>query len=165
MASDSLSGCGKHSWGDMVHLVSKGSPPLPPPHPSPAPHPLFVLQKCAAVAGTPQTNYSSLHWDLWKNLGIGRDVFFIESEKFDPRNCDRQQSTKIAVEGKIFAFSFSKKSDLSLLSIECRVLDWCHAFERLVSVDAHFCFQLQKFLAHGVFCTGNGFIQGGCWGD
>ncbi len=43
------------------------------------------------------------------------------------------------LEGKIFAFGFSKKYDLSLLSIECRVFDRCRAFDRLVSVDAHLC--------------------------
>jgi hypothetical protein len=38
--------------------------------------------------------------DLWKSLGIGRDVFFnIETI---PRDPDRQRSTKIAVEGKIY---------------------------------------------------------------
>jgi hypothetical protein len=63
--------------------------------------------------------------------------FFIESEKFDPRYRYHQRSTKIAVEGKIFAFGFSKKYDLSLISIECRVSDRCRAFDRLVSVDAH----------------------------
>jgi hypothetical protein len=30
---------------------------------------------------------------------------------------------------KIFAFSFSKKYDLSLLSIEYRVFDQCHALD------------------------------------
>jgi hypothetical protein len=55
------------------------------------------------------------------------------------RNRDRQQWTKIAVEGKIFAFGFSKKDDLSLLSMECPVLDWGRAFDQLVSVDAHLC--------------------------
>jgi hypothetical protein len=67
---------------------------------------------------------------------MGCDVFFIKSENLIPRNRDRQRSTKIAVEGKIFAFVFSKKSDISFLSIECRVLDRCRAFDRLVSVDA-----------------------------
>jgi hypothetical protein len=43
----------------------------------------------------------------------------------------------IAVEGTIFAFSFSKKYDLSLILIEGRVLDRCQAFDRLASVDAH----------------------------
>ena len=37
----------------------------------------------------------------------------------------------------IFDFWFSNEYDLSLLSIKCRVLDWCRAFARLVSVDAH----------------------------
>ncbi len=41
------------------------------------------------------------------------------------------------VEGTIFAFNFSKKYDLSILSIEGRVLDQCRAFDQLVSVDAH----------------------------
>ncbi len=48
--------------------------------------------------------------------------------------------TKIAVEdveGTIFAFDFLKKYDLSLLSIEGRVLDQCREFDRLVSVNAH----------------------------
>jgi hypothetical protein len=45
--------------------------------------------------------------------------------------------TKIAVEGTIFALSFLKKYDLSLLLMEGRVLDRCWAFNRLVSVDAH----------------------------
>ncbi len=52
------------------------------------------------------------------------------------RNPDRQR--------KIFSFGFLKKSDLSLLSIECRVLDRCCAFDWLVSVDAHLCFQVTK---------------------
>jgi hypothetical protein len=43
----------------------------------------------------------------------------------------------IAVGGTIFAFGFSKKYDLSLLSIEGLVLDLCRAFDRLASVDAH----------------------------
>jgi hypothetical protein len=47
----------------------------------------------------------------------------------------------IAVEGTIFAFGFLKKYDLSLLSIEGRVLDRCRAFDRLASVDAHLCGQ------------------------
>ncbi len=45
----------------------------------------------------------------------------------------------IEVEGTIFAFGFSKKYDISLLSIECRVLDRCRAFDRLACVDAHLC--------------------------
>jgi hypothetical protein len=45
----------------------------------------------------------------------------------------------IEVEGTIFAFEFSKKYDLSLLSIEGRVLDRCRAFDRLASVDAQLC--------------------------
>jgi hypothetical protein len=83
---------------------------LPSPPPLPRPQPFLVLQKCAAITGTTQTNYSSLYWNLWKNRGIG----------------------------------FSKKFDLSLLSIECRVLDRFRAFDRLVSVDAHLCFQVTK---------------------
>jgi hypothetical protein len=55
--------------------------------------------------------------------------FFIESENLIPRNQYRQRWIKIVVEGKIFAFGFSKKYDLSLLSIESRVLDWCRAFD------------------------------------
>jgi hypothetical protein len=54
-----------------------------------------------------------------------------------PRHRDRQRTTTIAVEGTIFAFSFSKKSDISLLSIEDRVLDLCRAFDQLAIVDAH----------------------------
>ncbi len=46
-------------------------------------------------------------------------------------------STTIVVEGMIFASGFSKKYDLSLLSIKGRVLDWCRAFDRLASIDAH----------------------------
>jgi hypothetical protein len=41
----------------------------------------------------------------------------------------------------IFAFGFSKKYNISLLSIECRVLDWWREFERLACVDAHLWFQ------------------------
>jgi hypothetical protein len=37
----------------------------------------------------------------------------------------------------IFAFGLSKKYDLSLLSIEGRVLDRCRAFDPLACVDAH----------------------------
>jgi hypothetical protein len=65
--------------------------------------------------------------------------FSLKVKNSIPRNRDRQRWTKIAVEGKIFAFGFSKKFDLSLLSIECQVLDRCRAFDRLVSVDAHLC--------------------------
>ncbi len=54
-----------------------------------------------------------------------------------PRDRVCRRSTKIAVEGKIFAFGFLKKYDLSLLSIEGRVLDQCRSFDRLVSVYAH----------------------------
>ncbi len=63
--------------------------------------------------------------------------FLLKVKNSFPRNRYRQRSTKIAVEGKIFAFGFSKKYDLSLLSMECRVLDRCRAFDRLASVDAH----------------------------
>jgi hypothetical protein len=45
----------------------------------------------------------------------------------------------IVVEGTIFAFGFLKKYNLSLLSMEGRVLDRCRAFDRLVSVDSHLC--------------------------
>jgi len=41
----------------------------------------------------------------------------------------------IAVEGTMFAFGFSKKYDISLLSIECRVLDRCRAFDRVTCVN------------------------------
>ncbi len=44
--------------------------------------------------------------------------FYIESVKVDPQTSDQQRSTTIAVEGTIFAFGFSKKYDLSLLSNE-----------------------------------------------
>jgi hypothetical protein len=44
---------------------------------------------------------------------------------------------KIAVEGTIFSFSFTKKNDLSLLLIEGQVLDRCWALDQLVSVNAH----------------------------
>jgi hypothetical protein len=54
-----------------------------------------------------------------------------------PRNRVCQLSKTIEVEGTIFAISFSKKYDISLLSIECRVLDRCRAFDRLACVDAH----------------------------
>jgi hypothetical protein len=63
--------------------------------------------------------------------------FSLKVQNSIPRNRDRQQSTKLVVEGKIFAFGFSKKYDLSLLSVEGRVLDRCWAFDRLVSVNAH----------------------------
>ncbi len=68
-----------------------------------------------------------------------------------PRHRDRQRLTTIVVEGKIFilvhnfsfgtifAFGFSKKYDLSLLSLEGQVLDRCPAFNQLASVDAHLC--------------------------
>ncbi len=39
--------------------------------------------------------------------------------------------------GHDLCLQFSKKYGLSLLSIEGRVLDWCQAFDRLASVDAH----------------------------
>jgi hypothetical protein len=71
--------------------------------------------------------------DLWEGRGKRHNVFFIESEKFDPL----KSATKIVVEGTIFAFGFLKKYNLSLLSIEGRVLDRCRAFDRLVSVDTH----------------------------
>jgi hypothetical protein len=68
--------------------------------------------------------------DLWKSRGIGCDVFFsVKSVKVD-RDC--QRSTKIVVEGTIFAFGFLKKYNLSLLAIEGRELDQCQAFDRLV---------------------------------
>ena len=48
--------------------------------------------------------------DFWKSQGIGGDVFYIETIS---RHCDRQQSTKIGVEGKVFIlvhnFSFWSK--------------------------------------------------------
>jgi hypothetical protein len=47
-----------------------------------------------------------------------------------PRNRVRQRSKMMEVEGTIFAFSFLKKYDISLLLIECRVLDRCQAFDR-----------------------------------
>ncbi len=46
----------------------------------------------------------------------GTMIFFIESKNLIPRNRDCQRSTKIAVEGTIFAFGFLKKYDLSILS-------------------------------------------------
>jgi hypothetical protein len=64
--------------------------------------------------------------------------FSLKVKNFIPRNQDRQRSTKIAVEGKIFAFGFLKKYELSFLLIEGRALDQCQAFDQLVSVDAHF---------------------------
>ncbi len=70
-------------------------------------------------------------------VGVECTMFFFIVKNSIPRNRDRQRSTKIAVEGTIFAFGFSKKYDLSLLLIEGRVLDRCRAFDRLVSVDAH----------------------------
>jgi hypothetical protein len=72
-------------------------------------------------------------------------LFYIESVKGDPYNQDRQRSTKIAVEETIFAFGFSKKYDLSLLSIKGRVLGRCRAFDQLVSVDAHLCFYVARY--------------------
>jgi|LakMenEpi03Aug12_release.lakeMendotaPanAssembly.Ray.scaffolds.fasta_scaffold4550008_1 hypothetical protein len=42
-------------------------------------------------------------------------------------------------EDKDLCLRFFEKSDLSLLSIECQVLDRCRAFDRLVIVDAHLC--------------------------
>jgi hypothetical protein len=42
--------------------------------------------------------------DLWKSRGIGRNVFYIETIL---RDRDRQRSTKIAVEGKIYSISLS----------------------------------------------------------
>jgi hypothetical protein len=74
--------------------------------------------------------------------------FSLKVKNSIPRNRYCQRSTKIAVEGKIFAFGFWKKSDLSLLSIECQVLDRVCAFDRLVSVDAHLWYiQVQIFLS------------------
>jgi hypothetical protein len=44
-----------------------------------------------------------------------------------PRNRDRQLSTMTEVEGTIVAFSLKKKLYLSLLLIECQILDRCRA--------------------------------------
>jgi hypothetical protein len=44
-----------------------------------------------------------------------------------PRNRDRHLSTMIEVEGTISLPSVKKKIDLSLLLIECRILDRCRA--------------------------------------
>ncbi len=52
----------------------------------------------------------------------------------------------IEVEGTIFAIKFSKKYDLSLLSIEGWVLDRFRAFDRLTSVDAHLCLWYVPYL-------------------
>jgi hypothetical protein len=68
---------------------------------------------------------------------MGLDFFSLKVKNLIPRNRVRQRSKTIAVEGTIFAFGFSKKYDLSLLSIESRVLDRCRAFERLACVDAY----------------------------
>ncbi len=53
--------------------------------------------------------------------------FSLKVWKSIPRDRDRQRSTMIEVEGTIVAFSLKKKIDLSLLSIECRILDRCRA--------------------------------------
>ncbi len=74
-----------------------------------------------------------------KNRGIGLVFFSLKVKNSIPRNRVRQQSKTITVEATIFAFGFSKKYDISLLSIECRVLDRCRAFDRLACVDAHLC--------------------------
>ncbi len=56
----------------------------------------------------------------------------------------------IEVEGTIFAFGFSKKYDISLLSIECRVLDQRRAFDRLACVEAYLCSQVRSELGPSV---------------
>ncbi len=42
--------------------------------------------------------------DLWKSRGIGRVVFYIETI---PRDRDRQLSTTIVVEGKVFILVYN----------------------------------------------------------
>jgi hypothetical protein len=74
----------------------------------------------------PQTNYCSLHLYISKNQGIGFDFFSLKVKNSISRV--HQRSKTIAVEGTIFVFGFSKKYDISLLSIKCRVLDRCRAF-------------------------------------
>jgi hypothetical protein len=67
----------------------------------------------------------------------------LEKSKYRARcffTLKRSLEIVIAEEGKKFAFGFSKKYDLSLLSIECQILDRCRAFDRLASVDAHLWF-------------------------
>ncbi len=58
-------------------------------------------------------------------------------QPWEPNYCSLH--LEIEVEGTIFAFGFSKKYDISLLSIECRVLNRRQAFDRLACVDAHLC--------------------------
>jgi hypothetical protein len=79
------------------------------------------------------------HRPLDKSRYRAQCFFSLKVKNSIPRNWDRQRSTKIAMEGKIFAFGFSKKYDLALLLIEGRVLDRCRAFDRFVRVDAHLC--------------------------
>jgi hypothetical protein len=74
---------------------------------------------------------------LEKSRYRARCFFSLKVKNLIPRNRVCQQSKTIAVDGTIFAYSFSKKYNISLLSIECRVLDQCRAFERLACVDAH----------------------------
>jgi hypothetical protein len=66
----------------------------------------------------------------------------------------------IEVEGTIFAFEFSKKYDISLLSIKCRVLDRCQAFHQLASVDAHLCREYQS-TCYVAFCIS--YLMGSGW--
>jgi hypothetical protein len=127
---------GVENISEEIWSISKGCPPLPPTPPPPPPT-LLELQKYASTVGTPQTNYCSLHLDISKYGGIGLDFFSLKVKNSIPRNRVRQRWKTIAVEGMTFAFGFSKKYNISLLSIECRVLDRCRAFDQLACVDAH----------------------------
>jgi hypothetical protein len=74
-------------------------------------------------------------------------IFFsLKVKNLIPRNWVWHRSKTIKVEGTIFAFGFSKKYDISLLSIECRVLDRFQAFDQLACVDAHLCWSGSKSL-------------------
>ncbi len=73
--------------------------------------------------------------DLWEGRGRRHVVVYIETIS---RHRDRRSR------GYLLGLRFSKKSDLSLFSIEGRVLDRCRAFVRLASVDAHLWLYLSR---------------------
>jgi hypothetical protein len=129
---------GRVKLPEEIWSFSKGCPPLPP-TPPPPPTPSLNYRSVPRPWEPPQTYYCSLHLDISKNRGIRLDFFSLKVKNSIPRNWVCQRSKTIAVEGTIFAFGFSKKYDISLLSIECLVLDAWRVFDRIACVDAHLC--------------------------
>jgi hypothetical protein len=109
-------------------------------------HPLLIDHISSGMFPTPRNRIREFTWRQFllklkimykiRKIEVQVSIFFsLKVKNLIPRNQVRQRSKTIAVEGMIFVFGFSKKYGISLLSIECRVLDWCRAFDRLADLS------------------------------